>query len=246
MLGFHTEYSCTGDFKRSMKASVCFAQVFGALGNAKNPSINYIIRIYPGLKVAKTKSWSNACLLTRQELKNHINQLKGIISFKAKIVNKKGENGDFFEVHLKLDKAPVIHHKLILTWVRYVYEFPYNVYLVEALKLRKEKLFMFDSVANLFNLVGSCMGLSGGHTIGYGQEIGFLQRRELKARINEQHSLNSIYKNSYNGETISTSINYKNKKLTYYDLEFWTNEELFQDRLSVYVEKYKKIKQEYR
>lgn len=243
MLNLHTEYSCTGDFERKMKSNVCFRQVFEVLENEKKKfSINYVIRIYAGFDAAEKKRWNNVCLLNKKELRNHINQLKGIIPFRAKILTKKGDNGDFYEVHLQLDNVKGIYHRFILTWIRYVYEFPYNVYVVEAQRLRKEKLFMFESIANLFNLIGSCVTLGGGHSCAYGHTIGFLQRKELSARLKETKYLNNIYSHSHEGDSIETRVEHNGENLTWYDLAFWKDEELFQKRLPVYVEKFKKIK----
>lgn len=243
MLNLHTEYSCTGDYKRPMESNVCFAKVFRELGGSQKKSIKYVIRIYSGLCAAKKKSWNNACFLSRRELRNHIDQLKGIIPFKAKIISKKEGDLNFFEVILEIDNIKGIYHKFILTWIRYAYEFPYNMFLMEACKLRKVKPFMFDSIANLFNLVGSSVSLGGGHTIGYGGTIGFLQRKELAARIGRVTELNNVYKHSYEGKHINTRERINNKELSWYDLDFWKNEELFQKRIPVYLEKYKKIKQ---
>lgn len=245
MLNLHTEYSCTGDFELKMSSNVCFRRVFSVLEQdmKKKFSIGYVIKIYSGLSASGENRWNNACLLNKKELRNHINQLKGIIPFRAKILTKKWEHGDLYEVHVQLDNVEGIYHRFLLTWIRYVYEFPYNVYVIEAQRLRKEKQFMFESMANLFNLVGSCVNLGGGHSAAYGNTVGFLQRKELSAKLKKTKYLNDIYKHSHEGKTIKTRVEHNGKTLTWYDLDFWKNEELFQKRLPVYVEKFKKIKQ---
>lgn len=242
-LSYHTEYSCTGDVQREMGSAACFAYVFRNIEKTKKQSVNYIIRVYRELGAVKRNQWNNGCLLSKKEIRNHLDLLKGIIPFEAKIVSKERNGLKFFEIHLKVENAKGTCHKFILTWIRYLYEFPYNMYLIEANRLRKEKLFMFDSIANLFNLVGGCFGLGGGHSIAAGRTIGFLQRKELSAKINRVQSLNSIYQCSYDGASLRAyDVPYKGHNLSYHDLEFWRNEELFQKRLPVYQEKYKKIK----
>lgn len=241
-VSYHTEYSCSGDYDRKMASSACFASAFRDVDTRKKSSINYKIKLYTNAEISRNIGRSNFCPLSKKDLKNHIYLLKGIIPFEVQITEYKEEKDPYYEVDLKLNDLPGIYHKFILTWIRYAYEFPYNMFLVEANKLRKEIPFRFDSVANLFNLVGSCVGLGGGHTVGWGESIGFLQRKELTAKLKKVGRLNSIYKTTNDRLRISTLVQHKNKELRYTDMEFWNNDELYQDRLKTYLQKYKHIK----
>ena len=39
-------------------------------------------------------------------------------------------------MHLRLNNVPPTFHKYVLTWLRYTYEFPYNVFLKDAYNLK--------------------------------------------------------------------------------------------------------------
>ena len=242
MLNLHTEYSCAGDYVKQMGSAACFRYVFNHLDRNTKTSIDYVIKIYSGLDAVNKERWNNGCFLNKREIRNHLDLLKGIIPFRAKIVSKEENGLKFFEIRLRVENIKGIYHKFLLTWIRYLYEFPYNMYIVEANKLRKEKPFMFDSISNLFNLVGSSVSLGGGHSIAWGNAVGFLQRKELTAKIGQVRALNNIYKRYNDGGSVDTRVTHKGRDLSYYDLEYWRDEELFQRRLAVYQEKYKKIK----
>lgn len=239
----YTEYSCTGDIRRNRSSNACFAYVFRELDSHGKKSVSYKIYVYKGIDWLKKERNNNACLLTKRELKHHIDQLKGIIPFRAVIREGVEHDCPCFIINLELKEAMAIHHKYILSWIRYAYEYPYNVVLLEAINLRKESEFKFESIFNLFNLIAGTWGfLGGGHTIACGGEIGFLKRKELEAAIRKRSALNNIFVN--NGYD-NRSIDYKSarKNLDCRDLEFWTDRELLiAERKSVYLEKYKKIK----
>lgn len=240
----YTEYSCTGSLNKSRRSHACFAHVFDIMNKSKTTkySINYKIYVYKGLDFMEKMHANNACLISKRELRHHLDQLRGIIPFKA-VIHERTENScPCYVISLTLENARGIQHKYILSWIRYAYEFPFNVILAEAIKLHKEKGFMFESVANLFNMVGGLFGLlGGGHSIPYGTDIGFLRRKQLAASMARKSCLNHIYECRYDGIKLGNS---KISRYTRYDLEFWTNERLFnEERKPVYLERYKEIKQ---
>ena len=242
-LHLHTTYSCTGDLTFDATGAACFSRVFGFVSNRKKFSIYYKIRIYTDLKAATKKNYDNCCLLNIKEIKNFIKQAREFIPFDFKVIRTKEGDLDAVDVYLKVYKLKGIYHKYILSWVRYLYEFPYNMYVIEANKLRKENLFRFESIANLINLIGSCIYLGGGHTIGYGNSIGLLRRKEMFATIGKHSSLNDIYPSHYKEKKYTpTIVDFKGIEISFRDLEYWQEEELYQNRLEVYKRKYKDIK----
>ena len=240
---YHTEYSCTGDYKENRRSHACFSNVFGHCKPFDNYDIDYKVYLYKGDSIAQREHVNHYCILSKKELRNHLSQLNGIIPFKYRIVETEERDCPCFIVHLHVSGLG-IQHEYLLTWLRYSYEFPYNVFLREAMRLRREKEFMFESVSNLFNLVGASFGmLYGGHSAGNGRRIGFLKRKELAAKIEQANSLNSIYKAV---EGLGNQLNSRSRMKNHLDMEdseFWTDEELFMtERKPVYLEKLKKIK----
>lgn len=186
---------------------------------------------------------NNSCFISKKELRHHLDQLKKIIPFKATIKEVIENDCPCYRIDLTVEDALAIQHKYILSWIRYTYEYPYCVILQEALRLRKEPEFRFESCFNLFNLIGDAFGLlGGGHSIAYGSDIGFLRRKELEAVIKKKRNLNSIFECGGYPKSLLEGSRIK-RRLTPVDLEFWTDNELFmRERKPVYLELYKKKK----
>ena len=160
-LCYHTEYSCKGAIGKKMGVSACFSRVFNAI-DGENISEDYEIILYKGTKLAKEKNKSNSCLFTKKQISNHLKQAQRIYPFNFRIteVTNWGDGYNVFKVHLKLIQAPGTFHKYLLTWLRYMYEYPYNVILYDAYKLKKDPCFRFTSISDLFNLVLGCFSES--------------------------------------------------------------------------------------
>lgn len=240
MKSYHTEYSCSGDIQKKRGSNACFGAVFRELRAGKH-SVNYTIYIYKGLDFAMQDNANNACLLTKKELKSHLKQLQGIVPFEFTIKSTMEHKYPCYVVSLKVEDAVSIQHKYILTWVRYAYEYPYNVFLREAINLRKEPEFRFESVFNLFNLIGGAFDmLRGGHSAAYGSNVGFLERKKLAALIVKKDNLNSIFKNEAGKQAMVSDKDRRSAT----SLAYWDDKQAFlESRKPVYLERYKIIKQ---
>lgn len=238
-LDYHTEYSCSGDVEVKMKKRVCFADAFHKL-NKEKLTVNYCIKIYKGSTLRKTNG-SNMCFFSRQQIKNHLNQLKSLFPIESRVYDSHDKKKPHFIVEVCLKEVPGIYHKYMLTWLRYLYEYPYNVISLDAYKLKGDPMFRFESIANLFNLVASCSGLliRGGHCAVHGSPVGFLRRRELVAQLNKTATLNSIY--TAVGRRIRRKIPEKLGEFSSRsDIEYWQDMHLFEThRKPVYIEAYK-------
>ena len=149
-LNFHTEYSSTGTLEKRMRREYCFSDVFYHDHVQNN---KYVIRIYKGLDALNQDQRNNACFMTKDELFDYISIAKRFNDFNLKI----DENEKMFTVHLELDAKRVVH-RYVLTWLRYAYEFPFNVYLADAIRLKNVTGFKRDDLFNLFNLVSATSG----------------------------------------------------------------------------------------
>lgn len=222
-----------------MKPYVCFANVFSILRDDSN--INYKIRLYPGLDLCVEHQLSNACLFSKSEIRNHLLQLKSLYPFSYKVVNELKEGKRIIAVHLHLNDVPATFHKYILTWVRYLYEYPYNMILRDAYWLSKDSRFRFTSIATLFNLVAVCQKcvVGEGHSIREAHLHTPITKAELKERIRNVQRLNDIY------EELDIRINKLPLTVGYFscsDIEYWSKELFDKVRKPVYVELYNKVK----
>ena len=242
-LNYYTEYSCNGYLNQGLDGGACFSYIFRNLENEK-VSIDYNIIIYKGTEFSKEEHNSNACLLTINQLKNHLKQAQCIYPFKFYIKECEHNGFDVFEVNLKLVDIPGMFHKYLLTWTRYTYEFPYNVLLIDAYKLKNEKCFKFSSIANIFNIVLGSIDWEDSNNIHQIPQIFTINKslkiNDLREKLNKIERLNELYEALKNTDRfIPNSI----KELSIEDVEYWNNIEYFEKyRKPVYLNNYKESK----
>lgn len=240
-LNYHTEYSCEGTYKKKLSREVCFSEVFDMIED--DSDIKYTVLLYPGINMCVDKHRSNACLFSVQEVKNHLRQLRGIYPFSYKVIEKINEdNVPYFKVTLHIKDVPASFHKYVLTWLRYTYEYPYNVILRDAYRLKQDPEFRFMSIADLFNVVSNCCNdfVGEGHSISADNIHRPLKKEELKERIKEVDRLNDIY------QFLELRKNKLPRKIDKYgtkDLEYWS-QKLFDVRKPIYMKMYNAIKNE--
>lgn len=151
-LSYYTAYSVSGTINKRFGVEACFAYVFNHRGFMNN---KYVIRIYEGLAQAK-KSNNNSCLIPINLIHHHIKIIRRFWPFYYSIDTKMDkELHTYYELTLKLSAKDVIH-KIILTWIRYLYEWPYNLYLVDLYRIKKMDEFKYCNPMNLFALIMSC------------------------------------------------------------------------------------------
>ena len=222
-----------------MGVDVCFSNVFSRMNN--NSDIIYTVRLYPGVDLCVKNHHSNACLFSRHEVRNHLRQLRGMYPFRYRVLEKATDDGQiYYEVVIHLKEVPATFHKYVLTWLRYTYEYPYNVILKDAYRLKKDPTFRFESIANIFNVVSNCCSdyVGEGHSVAEASIHEPLRKDELRERIREVDRLNSIYKIL---SIKKTKLPEEIEGFGYRDLEYWS-EELFELRKPTYMKMYNAIK----
>ena len=243
-LDYHTEYSCKGAFNEGMDVESCFSFVFQHTSN-KNISEEYEVILYKGTDFSKKRHHSNSCLFTKKQIRNHLKQAHGIYPFDFHITEAAKWRGGYnvFKIHLKLTNVPGMFHKYLLTWLRYMYEYPYNVILYDAYKLKKDPCFRFTSMSDLFNLVLSCFNENPAdiHQIARNQVSKTMLKRDIREKLQNIRMLNNIYdklKNKVNNNQIPD----EDGDLTTSDFEFWESDDIFERRRKpIYMNVYKEI-----
>lgn len=248
-LQYCTLYSCSGDLYNSKEtANACFSKIFWRNIENKKVSEKYDIVIYKGLQFSSRKSKSNACILSRREIRKHLDCAKRIFDFEYSFSNEKRDGLPVYVLHVNVKNSYFVFHKFLLAWIRYLYEYPYNVLLLDVLRLKRRPEFRFTSRTTLMNLVIGCY---------YSNEIGIhqipstqrvvenLTINKLRERIKRVSSLNAIYNTlSRNENFIPENSKVNGRRLRCEDMEFWDNDEIYiNDREPVYLSTYKKIKQ---
>lgn len=150
-LSYDTIYSVNGTTHKELASEACFYKVFASEFYLNN---TYKILIYKGLNKAKHNQ-DNNCFLSKAELYHHISLLKNICKLTFSIKEYIDEDlYPYYELNLKLKNFNIVH-RFVLTWIRYAYEFPFNIYILDTYKLKKDPIFKYVNPFNLFNLVSS-------------------------------------------------------------------------------------------
>ena len=243
-LDYHTEYSCKGTLEKEMDVEACFSFVFNQIDEG-NVSEEYEVILYKGTAFSREHHNSNSCLFTKKQIRNHLKQAQGIYPFDFHITEAAKWRGGYnvFKIHLKLTNVPGTFHKYLLTWLRYMYEYPYNVILYDAYKLKKDPCFRFTSMSDLFNLVLSCFNENPAaiHQIAGNQVSKTMLKRDIREKLQNIQMLNNIYVKLKNKVKINQIPN-GDGNLTTTDFEFWESDDIFERRRKpVYMNVYKEI-----
>lgn len=238
-LSLHTEYQCSG-VKSNWNSTPCFRDVFirDGLKNA-----DYKIRMYkPGEALTKNK-WNNACFASLEIIKHHASLLEQLFPIKYE-VEEVDEGLPHYLVKLSIRDKKNIYHRYALSWMRYLYEYPGNMILSDAYRLKKEVGFKRMSIANLFILCAACIN---------GDESGFrfdqtitkygkpLTMKELGDRLSHCTQLSDIYYRD-GSERWYTSGVITQIKGNIRNIDYWVSEEEFKKRKECYVKTYKEAR----
>ena len=124
-----------------------------------------------------------------------------------------------------------------------MYEYPYNVILYDAYKLKKDPCFRFTSMSDLFNLVLSCFNENPAviHQIARNQVSKTMLKRDIREKLQNIQILNDVYVKLKNKVKINQIPN-GDGNLTTTDFEFWESDDIFERRRKpVYMNVYKEI-----
>lgn len=240
-LEFWTYYSSKGTTDKKLAREYCFSKIF--YGNNKQNN-DYELYIYNNGHV---QTHDNNCLLTKEQLIEHIEEINKFYKFKYEIKNLRGGTG--YKLIFNLN-APLVYHKIILSWLRYTYEFPFNVAIYEAFKLKEEKGFKRITLLNLFNLIGSTMNCSKHgtsiHAIGvfyhWKKLINYKEFRKLIEGNRERYekcAINDIIPilDERKFETLNLPVD---KRINH--TNYWEDEKEYKNRLKLYRKNLKTLK----
>ena len=250
MLNFCTEYSSEGDTKKALRQDACFSTIFYSEGNGIVQKNKYNIKLYKMGDWLNKKRQNNACLTDRSGIVHHLKILKSVFKFSYHLKEKE----DHFILTITLE-GDLIYHKYMLSWVRYLYEYPFNVFLTDACKLKEVPGFKFESIINLFNLVGATSGIyqhgTGIHAIGETSWFkALMTTKEIQAKLKELEGgytkVNDIFPvvfANYDYENLPNKVKgiktLKEDGDNLYSSDYWNSEEEFNKRIELYKENYK-------
>lgn len=193
-LNLHTVYKCNGAFSKSTypDGDYCFRKIFSLREDldSKSPiKETYEIYMFKGEKsILKTRR-NNACFFTPKQIKNHLEVAKrNFCDFKYKIEEKNFESKfPGYCVTLSVDKE-FLYHRVLLTWVRNLYEYPTNMITMDAYRLQRHPRFRFINIPSIYNIVSGCYNTMIHDDYKYDQTIGnkggiILTSNQIKNRL---------------------------------------------------------------
>lgn len=209
---FRCMYTCSGYCTRSeLKEDACFSYVTGSIPPHTNKTIDYKIWV----ALFDKGSCSNFC--TPEEIKYVLNKLREIVPFKFKLdfTPHMYQNKPYGIIELHVTGVRLAH-KIILTYTRCFFEYPYNVVARETLNVYPEvikRMRVGNSISwlNVFLTIESCFtSRGGGHTwtCPYKPDAPLFTKEGIIQRIKENPdmSLNSLF--GYGNERLS-HVDYK-------------------------------------
>ena len=255
-LNLHTVYKCTGNYINEETGSdgdCCFRKIFhyrSGLNGKDDVKENYVITTYKGLwKTANNEgNKNNLCLFSKEEIEKHLNfVVSNIFPFKYKVDEiEKSCDKHIYNINLDIE-GNFLYHKFILTWTRYLYEFPTCMLMKDAYRLAKCPEFKFINIFDLYNIVSGCYSKDNyktDQTLSRGGKM--MSYRELRARLLELEPSggnSNILSKIYNGRHtyIENLLEFSYKK-EYNDIEYWESPSEFEYRKSKYLNELKRRK----
>ena len=227
-LNYLTQYSISGSMEMAMKRDACFSTIFNDA--FKDQTNTYKIILYTSDFELKNRH-NNYCPFTKQQVKNHIRQLKDLGDFTFTVDEKE----DHMEVTITISKKCNLFHRYVVSWIRYLYEFPYNMLLKDAYKLKQEPRFIFTSISNLMNVCVAAYNWSQRDIHGITETRNMylpLTKKLLRQRINRKRTLHSIYDNAGRSWCYLNTTSGKDNE----NFEYWSSPEMYDYRKSIYLQ----------
>lgn len=253
-LNLHTVYKCSGNYineKTGPSGDYCFRKIFHHrcyLNGKSDVKEKYTIITYKGLWKTIKENKNNMCLFSKDEIKKHLEFISSnIFPFKYNVKEIKTDNEkNKYEIKLNIE-GNFLYHKFILTWVRYLYEFPTCMLMKDVYRLTKDPKFKFINVFDLYNIVSGCYSqdnYKSDQTLSWGGRM--MRYKELQSRLSklepyggESNILSQIYWDRYLSR--ENHLEFSNKK-EYNDIEFWESPSEFEYRKSKYLGELKRRK----
>ncbi len=221
-LNFSTKYSCKGKIYVPFKTDYCFSQVFHNIGTGI-VSNTYTVKFYQDIKYLLRYHKNNMCFMDNDTIARHLEEIRKVYKFDYEIKSIKGKYPKVMVI-LKLEDLPATFHKFALTWLRYVYEYPHNVLLLDAYRLKKE--LQNKSVISIINSIGNTVAHRSIHSLTDQNIYKSLSFQRLRDRIRQVSELHELYTKvrDITGDDYLPEFG----KFNCRDLEYWQSDACFE------------------
>lgn len=244
---YSTSYECKsrslGERSVVRSCDACFGYIF----NKVNGKADYIFKINYD-PAALLMHASNYCPLQMSDIVQWLDYLCTITSAKYEIkygtVTMKSKIFQCYDIHFHMKRANNITHKFILTSIRYLYEWPFNITLSEAFILYNNyEVFRNESLLNIVNLIYESMysyrtEFGVGH--GFSGSAQLISNKNLKKKLSGKSTdrINALFE-------VTSKFGIMKTIKTPQLLMYWESMENFKkDRLPIYLHNYNLLLEE--
>lgn len=196
------------------KNPICFRQVFNEPESFLHIKITFFKVDLNKVNLEKLK-YSPCCILPKELIKAHIESCMKIqdFSYKLKYIGTLSRGVKEVELTLNIPKCRKLVRNYILTWIKYLFEYPMSFWMYDVWRLKKEEYPTFD-VENICLLVSNCYSYwNSNHTVMRYKNGPALTTEHLIRRLNYVKYLNEVYWRDLEikpGSVILNSANYDN------------------------------------
>ena len=247
------------EFRNGIGKWVCFSSLFRTLENFKkdigyhkcqmlqidelDTSGSETILIGMWLRdFGKRSSENNYCLVSPKYIDEWCRAFQDVFKYDVAVILSDEENPDACFVRLDIPEITKYGNmeRVLLTWVRYLYEAPYNYCPVDALRLKRLDKFKDYSLVSLFNLVSHSSKKFGPFTYwGTGHSIckggGIIKSEYIKQYLEQNKSTKKMV------NEFCSSHRYSGTEAN--DVVSWADmwDALSQDKFEIRVKSYEKV-----
>lgn len=246
-MNYFTAYKCVGfdNVNYLHYGAACFSKVFHYDNKNGKPYKNtYTIKVFKPILNKDIKD-NNFCVLSKSDI---IYFLKDVASYgyNSKPLIKLDEHKKYYIITMEVNDTPFAH-KFLLTYVRYLYETPFNVMLYETIKVKKEcEELKNESIFNLFHLILKSNKFTDYyntsiHSINQNYIIGLYNNDYINKAFNNKNatSFDRVFKQVYNLKF--KTIIYDDNKTNY--IKYFALKKYRKTRIKTYIENYKLLKE---
>lgn len=198
---YHTVYKCKVNddvIFADYEACACFSRLYNRVSNDYNTfdkvNIELSIKVCIDMYEVDNRSHNNICFLNGEEFKYFVSELAKIFDIEY---NYSKENDHYLYFNMK-GSLNTIEIKLFTTLFRYCYEYPYCIFLKEAVILKQAKKFININLFNAYNIV--CVSYTNVYVgMGHGcvdnnRLVALLNYKNIKKQMQIVSSCNNVYK----------------------------------------------------
>ena len=219
------------NYRRSggMGGRICFGAAIGGMDRTQEYTGKYVIEI----RKQEGNSYVNRCLLNKDQFERHLNEIGKLSNQYSKLSYE--ESDDNYIVKITISGRQLVH-KCILFWIRCCYDYPYNMFYLDALEMDNHPILCNLSLENRLQLIlnsTNCWYSTDQSFFSRGRDLLPTPARNNRVKDKRRYVISRISDVSIKDrEVVPGDLNYS---------EIWLDPEKRKERIEVYCNNFLKI-----